>query len=97
MKKLITFALARFFNWFKMKSPAAYTIVYSGLLWAQTQLADPAILKEILSGMSGAPAWVVTLIKWAPSIIMGLIAPHTSEKVEEYNQHRALRRNHKKF
>lgn len=97
MKKLITFALARFFNWFKLRHPEAYAVLAPLLIWAQTQLADPAILQEIISHLAGAPGWVVTIIKWAPSILLGLIAPHTKDKVDEYRQRRANRRNQTKF
>jgi len=92
MKQLIILALSRFFHFLKFKSLVAYTAVYGALLGLQHHLADPAVMQEILASLHGAPGWVISLVQMAPTIIMGLLSPHTSEKVKEYRDRKRIKK-----
>jgi hypothetical protein len=84
MKKIAILLFTQFFNFWKIKSPVLWgTVVAPALLWMQTQLADPAVLDEIIQAVPDAPAIVIRIIKWLPAILLALSGAHTSEVVKE--------------
>ena len=79
MKYIIT----RFFDFFKMASTKAYTALASGLLVAQTQLTDPQVVNDLM-GMFPDQPLIVRLIQMAPTLLLALFSPRTTQGMDAY-------------
>ena len=83
MKETINIALARFFDLFKVASNRIYAALATLLVYAQTQLMEPATLEEIAALFPDQPL-VVKLITILPTILLALGGTSTSKKMEEW-------------